>query len=194
MASKITVAELSEQITSLTDVVLKQQDRISDIETWSKEIVQTIEAKKSVINTEKKAAYGIFVLGIVVGILFSVLFVCTKNYATSKKTDTTTDTVTIKTNKDTELKNIVKKISASDRQKLSECIETALDSGATEAYELRENLHDEIKVTFDDPEEKIWSPFRQWIIARSPADSLESAKSIYETIQKALQTEVKEQW
>jgi hypothetical protein len=77
---------------------------------------------------------------------------------------------------------------------LSDCIEKALDSDATESYELRENLHDNIKAAFNDTEEKIWQPFRAWINARSPADTLESARSIYETIQKSLQTEVKSQW
>jgi hypothetical protein len=166
-----------------------------------KDIKKTFGDIDKVINDERVTTKVFYVSVIFVSIIFFLFgFVvgdsCFLKFGGETTiTETTTETTTVvKPNKTTDLKKIVDKMTTGDRQKLSDCIEKAIESDATEAYKLRENLHDNIIESFRDPEEKIWQPFRQYIVTRNPVDSYESAKNVYETIKTALQREVKESW
>ncbi|MDR0610848.1 MAG: hypothetical protein LBG58_12110 [Planctomycetaceae bacterium] len=189
--------DLSEQLNQLektVELLLEKQNAESKTQPTESNPVQKPSFGLDMGKTGWRFFYVIIVL-------FAFFFGCyvgvnadkKKIDATTITTDTETDK-TVKPNKNSELKKIVDKLPASDRQKLSECINKAITSDATEAWELRENLHDNIKISFNDPEEKIWQPFREWIVTKKTIDSYESAKEVYETIKTALETEVKELW
>jgi hypothetical protein len=179
--NRATVTELSKQIDLLNQRIESVDNNITGL-------------SHQIITKESYYFWcGIFVLsfccvsfaaGLFIGSYYSV----TPQAETTEITDTAI-TPAVKPNKTSELKKIVDKVSISDRQKLSECIEKAIESDADDSWELRENLNDNIIDAFNDPEEKIWIPFRQWIEKQKPADNYESAVKIYQTIQTGLQTQ-----
>jgi hypothetical protein len=190
---RMTTKELSDRIDKIE---LDLSNRLNLINVKLSNKVDNLVLTKLEKGVDKSGQWLVIYIFIMFVFGFITAFiVCNKIATKTMTTDTTETTVVVKPiSKDTELKKIVEKVPATDRKKLAECIENALETETTEAYEIRDELHDQIKLTFDDAEETIWKPFRIWIEKQKPDDTVDSTKKIYKTIQEALNVTFKQSW